>query len=120
MLYSFARVSAVVGMRRQDYFGQGSRGWLRLHEKGGKRHDVPGPSPGGRSPRRLRRGGRARGAAGDALPERGPGGAPADGAGAHRRRAGRTTVTGMGADGASAPMLLPRLGAECGVQRDRG
>ena len=26
MLYSFARVSAVLGMRRQDYFGQGSRG----------------------------------------------------------------------------------------------
>ena len=41
MLYSFARVSAVVAMRRQDYFRQGSRGWLRLHEKGGKRHDVP-------------------------------------------------------------------------------
>ena len=41
MLYSFARVSAVLGMRRQDYFGEGSRGWLRLHEKGGKRHDVP-------------------------------------------------------------------------------
>ena len=41
MLYSFARVSAVLGMRRQDYFGQESRGWLRLHEKGGKRHDVP-------------------------------------------------------------------------------
>ena len=41
MLYSFARVSAVLGMRRQDYFGQGSRGWLRLHEKVGKRHDVP-------------------------------------------------------------------------------
>ncbi len=41
MLYSFARVSAVLGMRRQDYFHQGSRGWLRLHEKGGKRHDVP-------------------------------------------------------------------------------
>ena len=41
MLYSFARVSAVLGMRRQDYFLQGSRGWLRLHEKGGKRHDVP-------------------------------------------------------------------------------
>ena len=29
------------GMRRQDYFLQGTRGWLRLHEKGGKRHDVP-------------------------------------------------------------------------------
>ena len=28
-------------MRRQDYFLQGTRGWLRLHEKGGKRHDVP-------------------------------------------------------------------------------
>ena len=41
MVYSFARVSAVVGMRRQDYFVQGTRGWLRLHEKGGKRHDVP-------------------------------------------------------------------------------
>ena len=41
MLYSFARVSAVLGMRRQDYYRQGSRGWLRLHEKGGKRQDVP-------------------------------------------------------------------------------
>ena len=41
MLYSLARVSAVLGMRRQDYFEQGSRGWLRLHEKGGRRHDVP-------------------------------------------------------------------------------
>ena len=41
MLYSFARVSAVLGMRWQDYFRQGARGWLRLHEKGGKRHDVP-------------------------------------------------------------------------------
>ena len=41
MLYSFAWVSAVVAIRRQDYFRQESRGWLRLHEKGGKRHDVP-------------------------------------------------------------------------------
>ena len=41
MVYSVARVSAVVAMRRQDYFRQESRGWLRLHEKGGKRHDVP-------------------------------------------------------------------------------
>ena len=41
MLYSFARVSAAVAMGRADYFRQGSRGWLRLHEKGGKRHDVP-------------------------------------------------------------------------------
>ena len=28
-------------MRRQDYFRQALRGWLRLHEKGGRRHDVP-------------------------------------------------------------------------------
>lgn len=41
MVYSFGRVSAVVGMRRSDYFTQGRRGWFRLHEKGGKRHDVP-------------------------------------------------------------------------------
>ncbi len=41
MLYSFARVSAVVGMRRADYFWKESQGWLRLQEKGGKRHDVP-------------------------------------------------------------------------------
>ena len=40
MLYSFARVSAVIGMRRQDYFRQERQGWLRLHEKGGTRHDV--------------------------------------------------------------------------------
>ena len=41
MLYSVARVSAVIAMWRQDYFRQESRGWLRLHEKGGTRHDVP-------------------------------------------------------------------------------
>ena len=41
MRYSFARVSAVIGMRRQDYFRQERQGWLRLHEKGGTRHDVP-------------------------------------------------------------------------------
>lgn len=41
MVYSFARVGAVVGMRLEDYFLQGRRGWVRLHEKGGKRHEVP-------------------------------------------------------------------------------
>ena len=40
-LYSFARVSAVIAMRSHDYFRQERRGWLRLHEKGGTRHDVP-------------------------------------------------------------------------------
>jgi integrase/recombinase XerD len=41
MGYTFARVSAVVTLRVEDYFQQGRRSWLRLHEKGGKRHDVP-------------------------------------------------------------------------------
>ena len=41
MLYSFARVSAVVGMMVQDYYPQGKRSWIRLHEKGGKFHEVP-------------------------------------------------------------------------------
>ena len=34
-------MSAVIGMQRQDYFRQERQGWLRLHEKGGTRHDVP-------------------------------------------------------------------------------
>ena len=42
MVYSFARVSAVVGMRVEDYYQQGKRWWLRLQEKGGKHHAVPG------------------------------------------------------------------------------
>jgi integrase len=41
MVYSFARVSAAIGMNVEDYFAQGRRMWFRLHEKGGKRHDVP-------------------------------------------------------------------------------
>lgn len=41
MVYSFARVSAVVGMNVADYYMNGKRGWLRLHEKGGKFHEVP-------------------------------------------------------------------------------
>jgi site-specific recombinase XerD len=41
MVYSFARVNAVRGMKVKDYFTQGRRGWVRLHEKGGKEHEVP-------------------------------------------------------------------------------
>ena len=41
MVYSFARVGATVTMRVEDYFQQGKRSWLRLHEKGGRRHEVP-------------------------------------------------------------------------------
>ncbi len=41
MVYTFARVNAVLQMRVCDYFMQGRRGWVRLHEKGGKEHEVP-------------------------------------------------------------------------------
>jgi integrase/recombinase XerD len=41
MVYSFARVSAVISMKVEDYYQNGKRWWFRLHEKGGKRHDVP-------------------------------------------------------------------------------
>lgn len=41
MLYSFSRVSAVIGMRVADLFVQGRRTWIRLAEKGGKNHEVP-------------------------------------------------------------------------------
>jgi hypothetical protein len=41
MCYSFARVSAVIGMNIEDYYKQGKRSWIRLHEKGGKFHEVP-------------------------------------------------------------------------------
>ena len=36
-----ARVSAAATVRVEDYFAYGKRAWLRLHEKGGKRHEVP-------------------------------------------------------------------------------
>ena len=42
MTYSFARVSAVTGMRVKDYRqGQKKRMEFHLHEKGGKKHTVP-------------------------------------------------------------------------------
>jgi integrase/recombinase XerD len=41
MVFTFARVTAVTTMRVDDYFEHGKRAWLRLHEKGGKRHEVP-------------------------------------------------------------------------------
>ena len=41
MVYSFARVSAVVGMNVRDFYPNGKRCWFRFHEKGGKFHEVP-------------------------------------------------------------------------------
>jgi integrase/recombinase XerC len=41
MVYSFARIGAALAMRVEDVFVQNRRLWVRLHEKGGKRHEMP-------------------------------------------------------------------------------
>lgn len=41
MVYSFARVGAALAMRVEDVFTQNRRLWVRLREKGGKRHEMP-------------------------------------------------------------------------------
>ena len=55
MVYTFARVSAVLRMRVRDYFVQGRRGWVRLHEKGRQRACSPLSSQPGAVPRLLPR-----------------------------------------------------------------
>ena len=60
MVYSFARVSAMVRMDVEDYYQQGKRWWLRLQEKGGKQPRPAGPSHGGGRARRLSGRGRHR------------------------------------------------------------
>ncbi|ARU18367.1 tyrosine-type recombinase/integrase [Croceicoccus marinus] len=41
MVYSFARIGAALACRVEDVFVQNRRLWVRLHEKGGKRHEMP-------------------------------------------------------------------------------
>lgn len=41
LLYTFARVTAALTMRVEDYYPVGKRWWVRLHEKGGKHHEMP-------------------------------------------------------------------------------
>jgi integrase/recombinase XerC len=41
MLFSFARFGAAVQMRVEDGFVQQRQLWVRLHEKGGERHEIP-------------------------------------------------------------------------------
>jgi integrase/recombinase XerD len=41
LLYSWARVSAVVGLKVEDYYERKGERWIRLHEKRGKIHEVP-------------------------------------------------------------------------------
>jgi len=41
MVYTFARVGAAIQMRVEDVYVQSRRTWVRLHEKGGKQHEMP-------------------------------------------------------------------------------
>ncbi len=41
MGYTFARVGAAIAMKVEDYYIQKRRGWVRLHEKGGKVNELP-------------------------------------------------------------------------------
>lgn len=41
LVFSFARIGAALALRSGDYYPQGKRSWLRLHERGGKRHELP-------------------------------------------------------------------------------
>ncbi|WP_288132418.1 tyrosine-type recombinase/integrase [Accumulibacter sp.] len=41
MVYTFARVGAALKMKAEDVYVQGRRTWVRLHEKGGKQHEMP-------------------------------------------------------------------------------
>lgn len=41
MVYTFARVGAAIQMRVDDVYVQARRSWVRLHEKGGKEHEMP-------------------------------------------------------------------------------
>jgi len=41
MVYTFARVGAALQMKIEDVYTQKRRTWVRLHEKGGKRHEMP-------------------------------------------------------------------------------
>jgi site-specific recombinase XerC len=41
IFYSFAHISAVLKLKVDDYYHNGARRRLRLHEKGGKEHEMP-------------------------------------------------------------------------------
>jgi integrase/recombinase XerC len=41
MVYTFARIGAALAMKVEDVYVQNRRLWVRLHEKGGKRHEMP-------------------------------------------------------------------------------
>jgi integrase/recombinase XerD len=41
LINGFAGISAALQMNVDDYYPQGKRWWVRLHEKGGKQHEIP-------------------------------------------------------------------------------
>ena len=41
MVYTFARIGAALAMKVEDVYSERRRLWVRLHEKGGKRHEMP-------------------------------------------------------------------------------
>ena len=41
MTFAFARIGVVVAMHVKDYYPNGKDWWVRLNEKGGKRHEMP-------------------------------------------------------------------------------
>jgi site-specific recombinase XerD len=41
MVYAFARIGAALGMKVEDAYVQNRRLWVRLMEKGGRRHEMP-------------------------------------------------------------------------------
>jgi len=41
MVFSFARIGAAVALQVEDVYVQNQRLWVRLREKGGKRHEMP-------------------------------------------------------------------------------
>jgi integrase/recombinase XerD len=41
MVFSFARIGAVLAMNVEDYYQLGKDWWIRLHEKGSKHHEIP-------------------------------------------------------------------------------
>lgn len=41
MVYTFSRIGAALQMKVEDVYTQKRRTWVRLHEKGGKEHEMP-------------------------------------------------------------------------------
>ena len=121
MVYSFARVSAAVGMRREDYFRQGVRGVAAAAREGRPAPRRAGPSSGHRSPRGVSRRRRHRGRTGAAVSERRPLGAAERSAAGAEGRAGDGQAAG-GGSGAPGFDVLPHVSGDRhhGVPVERG